>query len=1600
MSVARLVVVAVITMLVVATRADAQTSYTFTTIIYPNSILTEAFGINDSGEIAGTYIDSQGVFHGFTYNASTAAFTSVTNPNQIGTVFFGINDNGQIIGESDGAYFIYSGSSFDALSSFPAGDEGEADGINDSDQIVGFEGEGGPGFLYDSGQTTIIRFPGALDTEAFGINDSGQIVGWYALPNSPASGFSYSGGTFTTINDSNELSTALLAISNNGEMVGFYSNGIGAQGPHAISDSNGVFSSAEPPDATNSYATGVNDAGQVVGYYISSVTGETYGFLATPGSTTAPVIPPKTLGDPFDCPGGCSVGHPINVGTGNMFEQATDYETAGQNKLAFSRYYNSLAAPSTFAAALGSHWRSIYDRYLNVGTSTVIAERPDGQQLTFTLSGSRWTPDTDVDYTLTNTGTTWTLTDHNDTVETYSQIVQGTLVSSEALLNSVATRNGYTQTLAYNANNQLTTVTDSYKRSLAFIYNGTLLNTVTTPDGLILTYGYNSSGITPGVNDRLASVSYSTSPVTSQSYVYENAAVPFGLIGIIDEDGNRYATWSYDIFGRGLTSEHGTGADLTTISYDDTTGNRTVTNALGEQEVYQFTTLQGVPKVTEIDRLASTSPAVTAAQRLFTYDVNGYIKSQTDWNGNLTNYTNDAHGDPLVINEAVGTKQARTTKITYDTPDFVHLPAQIVTPELTTSYSYDGNGNPLTKTLADTTTQKKPYSTKGQSRTWTYTWSDFLLGSAETPLKDLTQFSYDGTGALSEITNALGQKTQITAHLPGGLPETIIDPNGVVTNLAYDPRQRLLSSAITTSAGVLTTAFAYDAAGNLITVTLPDGSALTDSYDAAHRLIGIADLFNNSIAYTLDGLGDRTLTQVENSSSAVTQQHSGIFDALGRVLQDIGGVGQTTSYTYDNNGNAVSITDPLTHVTQQAFDALNRLSQVTQPSPVGGTIVTTYDAHDRPLTVTDPDGNVTSYVYDGFGDVIEQTSPDSGTTLYYYDADGNLTKEEDADKVVTTYSYDALDRVLTTRYPADSTENVAYTYDQSGHGFGTGRLTSLTDAAGTLSRSYDERGNILNETRQTQGQSLSTSYAYDAASRVAAITYPDSAFVAYSRDSMGRITTVSVTPPASSAATVLSSINYEPFGPVTSLTFGNGIVETRSFDLDYRMTNLADAGTTTLQNLSYVYDQADNVRSITDGVTPGNSQAFPGYDALNRMTGATGGYGSLAYTYDPVGNILSQTLGSVATKYTYAKKSNRLAGIVTGKSKQSVGSTAAGNIDRFKPALGSVTTLTYNKANRLETLKAKLVSTYTYDAFGQRLVKSAFNLTLFGYDLSGHLLEENTGGTATDYIYLDGRPVATLTPSTGALAFLLDDRLGTPQLASDNSQSTVWAANYQPYGLTGTITGSATQNLRLPGQYADAESGFNYNYFRDYMPELGRYLENDPIGIAGGSNVYLYADANPFANADRIGLAVDLYYGATYKSWEAWFVNEPSYFTVLGEGSSTGSFNYLDPYGSNLSASDLAWNIYTNPNYKAGMRVRIYACNAGVGGHNSFAAQVAESLNAMNAGDNAPLSVVFGPNGYISPAVQGNNIVPENEWYGGLGAFYLHPNGVWMGYYH
>ena len=165
---------------------------------------------------------------------------------------------------------------------------------------------------------------------------------------------------------------------------------------------------------------------------------------------------------------------------------------------------------------------------------------------------------------------------------------------------------------------------------------------------------------------------------------------------------------------------------------------------------------------------------------------------------------------------------------------------------------------------------------------------------------------------------------------------------------------------------------------------------------------------------------------------------------------------------------------------------------------------------------------------------------------------------------------------------------------------------------------------------------------------------------------------------------------------------------------------------------------------------------------------------------------------------------------------------------------------------------------------GQRAVKSvdggSAETIHFIYDQAGQVIAEidaATGMTLREYIYVNGVQVA-LVDDTGtqdeAVYFVHTDHLATPQKITDSAQTVVWSGSYEPFGEVEETVNLVENNIRFPGQYADGETGLHYNYFRDYDPSLGRYVESDPIGLIAGNNTFVYVGSNSIVFSDRTGL--------------------------------------------------------------------------------------------------------------------------------------------------
>lgn len=249
------------------------------------------------------------------------------------------------------------------------------------------------------------------------------------------------------------------------------------------------------------------------------------------------------------------------------------------------------------------------------------------------------------------------------------------------------------------------------------------------------------------------------------------------------------------------------------------------------------------------------------------------------------------------------------------------------------------------------------------------------------------------------------------------------------------------------------------------------------------------------------------------------------------------------------------------------------------------------------------------------------------------------------------------------------------------------------------------------------------------------------------------------------------------------------------------------------------------------------------------------------WTYDANGNRLTQT-GTVAGTYTIATTSNRL-NAITGSPARSYTYDNAGNVLTY----GTVTNTFNNRGRMASAVSGGVTTTYVYNALGQRVRKSStLGTVLSVYDEAGHLLGEYDGGGALiqETLWLGDLPVATLRPNGGGVSiyYVHADQLGAPRSVSRSTDNAiVWRWDADPFGTSAANEnpnglGTSKYNQRFPGQYYDAETGANYNYFRDYDPQTGRYVESDPIGLDGGSmSTYTYVDGNPLTYIDPEGLA-------------------------------------------------------------------------------------------------------------------------------------------------
>lgn len=751
---------------------------------------------------------------------------------------------------------------------------------------------------------------------------------------------------------------------------------------------------------------------------------------------------------------------------------------------------------------------------------------------------------------------------------------------------------------------------------------------------------------------------------------------------------------------------------------------------------------------------------------------------------------------------------------------------------------------------------------------------------------NLTTFAYDSSKTFrTSSVNALGH----------AVIQQFYGVDGVSTSTGIYGRLRS-----TTDANGATTEARYDALGRRTMELLPDGTSRAWTYSAYgspstnSQYTLLTDQSGGQEWQYLDGLGRQYLVKTKRSSGGRTIATRVVFNSTGTTraasLPYLDGVEtpKDTRTEFDSWGRAVVTTAPDGRQVRSCFDDALGLSETitgiqstnpsskgtirrqehdlngrtvaskefkgaysacwTEVSPPYATTAYRYDHLGRLLGVTDANGVQVEVIdYDTLGRKRFQSTPALGTWYFDYDGVGNLTLKTDARSQSTWMAYDALNRLSTETY---STGRVtSYGYDDPGVSYSRGRLTSVTDLSGTTTYGYDVMGRPTAEARlnTVDGSANRVDVTHDALGRLLSVTYPGPTglrpVATYTYDADGNLQSVT------DGTVALTLTGYSAVGQPATLSFGNGVVTTSTYDpsnnkLQRTTTKL---GTSSLLDLTLGYNDAGLVASVTDAVSPTLSVSY-GYDELSRLVSATGtALGSLGYAYGPTGNIVAKE----GVTYTYDAINT-----------QAVTATSDGKAYAYDANGNMVSegsrTMTYDEANRLSMVTiANAQTTFAYDYRGQRTVKQTpSSRTVYTgkfYECTTALA--NGQKSCSRFIYAGDLRVAAVDAS-GAKYFHAD-HLGSIRAVTGATGAIMESIAYKPFGEILSDTGPAVSARKFTGQTFDAETGLYYYNARYYNALLGRFVSPDTLVTDPSNpqdlNRYSYVLNNPVNLVDPSG---------------------------------------------------------------------------------------------------------------------------------------------------
>lgn len=667
--------------------------------------------------------------------------------------------------------------------------------------------------------------------------------------------------------------------------------------------------------------------------------------------------------------------------------------------------------------------------------------------------------------------------------------------------------------------------------------------------------------------------------------------------------------------------------------------------------------------------------------------------------------------------------KVRVTTFTYEDPHDFNLLSVTVTGEpgdesVTTSFTYDNLGRKLTETV-DRETSATDATLIPLKTTYAYDLLSRVVAVTD-PLGNIRRTDYDANGKVS--------RESVDFYLDdNGTPGIPLDDNydtRVYATYTYDAADRVISQKDVDGND---TQYEYDSRGNVIAITDANGHITQYEYDAMSRRTAVIEATGGTTRMFYD-LAGQIVKTVDGNGNATSFE----YDEVGRQTKITTALLLVTSLTYDANGNVLTVTDPENRVTAHVYDEFNRRIQTTDPAPAGGVTKFSYDLLGNRTSLEDAEQRVTAFKYDELGRLIETVdpllqSPTDETTVYTYDKLGNVLTMVDRNGKTVRYTYDNLNRLAKKDFVEDETQE-DFTYDTFGN------LAQVANGSVAYDYTYDTQHRLIGKIDTRTGSVRSLDWAYDAVGKILTKTGYDGFVTSYQYNSANQLTAMS------NPDHLQVSYFYDPAGRLVNRILSNGVKSFYSYDADNRLLDLHNESQTgTLVNQQvYQYDGVGNITQIDRGPAGAIQTTVNTYDALNRLTNvdAPGTANDHAYTYDLVGNRLTWVRDGNTLAYVY-NENNQLEEVLH--------DTNAGALFRAYTYDGN--------GSRIEKRDASnsLLESYSYDQKNRMLQMVKDTITYsYKYDLSDYRIENKIGSTERKY-YLEGEHLEAVADASNTL---------------------------------------------------------------------------------------------------------------------------------------------------------------------------------------------------------------------------------------------------------